>query len=95
VSTAQLSEVLEVRQVRLVKAKLTNVFESLCHLLHFSSWQEVDGVPVPLIMEDAVIQPDRPVRGDQMIWKSALTSGRYLELLSTLFQMHLRGCPGT
>jgi hypothetical protein len=77
----------------MVKAKLTNVFESLCHLLHFSGGQEVDGVPVPLVMEDAVVQPDRPVRGDQMIWKCSLTSGWYLESLSTLFQMHLRGCP--
>ena len=28
-----------------------------------------------------------------MIWKHALTSGWYLELLSPLFQMHLRGLP--
>ena len=53
--TAQLSEVLKVGQVRLMKAKLTNVFESLCHLLHFSGRQEVDGVPVPLVVDDAVI----------------------------------------
>ncbi len=92
-SIAQLSEVLEVGQVRLMEPKLTNVFESLCHLLHFSGWQEVDGVPVPLEMEDAVVQPDRPVRGDQMIWKRTLTSGWYLELLSPLFQVHFRGCP--
>ncbi len=55
VSTAKLGEVLEIGQVWLMKAEFTNVFESLCHLLHFSGWQEVDGVPVPLVMEDAVI----------------------------------------
>jgi hypothetical protein len=56
--TAQLSEVLKVGQVRLMKAKLTNVFKSLVHLCHFPGRQEVDGVPVPLIVEDAVVQPD-------------------------------------
>ncbi len=53
--TAQLSEVLEVGQVRLMKAKLTNVFKSLRHLFHFPGWQEVDGIPVPLVVDDAVI----------------------------------------
>jgi hypothetical protein len=77
----------------MMETKLTNVLESLGHLLHFSSWEEVDGVLIPLVMEDAVIQPNRPVRGNQMIWKHALTSGWYLELLSPLFQMLLRGLP--
>ncbi len=49
-STAQLSEVLKVGQVRLMEAKLTNVFKSLTHLCHFPGRQEVDGVPVPLIV---------------------------------------------
>ncbi len=91
--TAQLSEVLKVRQVWLMKAKLTNVFKSLTHLRHFPGWQEVDGVPVPLIMDDAVVQLDGPIRGDQVIRKCALTSGRYVELLGTLLQMHFGGCP--
>ncbi len=55
VSVAQLSEVLEIGQVRMMKTKLADVFEGLGHLLHFSGWEEVDGVPVPLVMEDAVI----------------------------------------
>ncbi len=55
VSVAQLSEVLEIGQVRMMKTKLADVFEGLDHLLHFSGWEEVDGVPVPLVMEDAVI----------------------------------------
>jgi hypothetical protein len=55
VSIAQLSEVLEVGQIRMMETKLANVLESLGHLLHFSGWEEVDGVPVPLVMEDAVI----------------------------------------
>ena len=55
VSVAQLGEVLEIGQVRMVKTKLADVFEGLGHLFHFSGREEVDGVPVPLIMEDAVI----------------------------------------
>jgi hypothetical protein len=55
VSVAQLREVLEIGQVRMVKTKLADVFEGLGHLFHFSGREEVDGVPVPLIMEDAVI----------------------------------------
>jgi hypothetical protein len=55
VRVAQLSELLEIGQVRMMKTKLADVFEGLGHLLHFSGWEEVDGVPVPLVMEDAVI----------------------------------------
>ena len=91
--TAQLSEVLKVGQVWLMKAKLTNVFKSLTHLRHFPGWQEVDGVPVLLIVDDAVVQLDGPIGGDQVIWKRALTSRWYMELLGTLLQVHLGGCP--
>ena len=76
-----------------MKAELTDVLESLLHLGHFPGWQEIDGVPVPLVVEDAVVQSDRPVGGDQVIWECALASGRYMELLSTLLQMHFGGCP--
>ena len=55
VGVAQLGEVLEVSQVRMMKTKFPDVFEGLGHLLHFSGWEEVDGVPVPFVMEDAVI----------------------------------------
>jgi len=55
VSVAQLGEVLEISQVRMMKTKFSNVFESLGHLLHFSGGEEVERVPVPLVMEDAVI----------------------------------------
>ncbi len=92
-STAQLSEVLKIGQVRMMEAKLTNVFKSLPHLFHFPGRQEVDGVPVPLVVDDAVVQPDGPIGGDQVIWKHALTSWRYMELLGTLLQMHFGGCP--
>ena len=54
-SVAELGEVLEIGQVRMMKTKFPNVFESLGHLLHFSGWEEVDGVPVPFVMEAAVI----------------------------------------
>ncbi len=36
VSVAQLGEVLEIGQVRMMKTKFPDVFESLGHLLHFS-----------------------------------------------------------
>jgi hypothetical protein len=55
VSIAQLGEVLEVGQVRVMETQITDVFESLGHLRHFSGWEEIDGVPVPLVMEDAVV----------------------------------------
>ncbi len=42
-STAQLSEVLEVGQVRLMKAKLTDVFKSLIHLCHFPAGRKLLG----------------------------------------------------
>jgi hypothetical protein len=77
----------------MMKTKFPDVFEGLSHLLHFSGWKEVERVPVPFVMEDAVIQPNRPVGGNEMIWKHALTSGWYLELLGPLFQVHLRGLP--
>ena len=64
VSVAQLGEVLEIGQVRMMKTKLPDVFESLGHLLHFSGGKEVERVPVPFVMEDAVIQPNRPVGGN-------------------------------
>ncbi len=54
-SVAQLGEVLEIGQVRMMQTKFPDVFESLGHLLHFSSWEEVEGVPISLVMEDAVI----------------------------------------
>ncbi len=55
VGAAQLVEILEVGQVRVMEAKLTYVLEGLGHLLHFSGWEEVDRIPVPLVMEDTVI----------------------------------------
>ena len=64
VGVAQLGEVLEVGQVRMMKTKLPDVFESLSHLLHFPGGKEVERVPVPFVMEDAVVEPDRPVGGD-------------------------------
>ncbi len=71
-----LSEVLKIRQVGLMKSQLADVLQGLTHLLHFAGGHEADGVPVPLVVEDAVIEPDGPVRGDQMVWKNPLTTGR-------------------
>ena len=85
-SAAQLGEVLKIGQVWMMKTKFPDVFESLGHLLDFSGREEVERVPVPFVMEDAVVQPYGPVGGDEVIWKHALTSGWYLELLSPLFR---------
>ncbi len=54
------------------------MLEGLIHLLHFSGRHEGEGVPVPFIMDDAVVEPDRPVGGDQVVGKGSLTSGRDL-----------------
>ena len=75
-----------------MESQFADVLQGLAHLLHFAGGHEADGVPVPLVVEDAVVQSDRPVGGDQVIWERALTSGRYMELLSTLLQMHFGGC---
>ncbi len=75
-SRAQLSEVLKIGQVGLMKSQLADVLQGLAHLLHFAGGHEADGVPVPLVVEDAVIEADGPVRGDQMIRKNPLTAGR-------------------
>ncbi len=55
VGAAQLGEILEVGQVRMMETKLTYVLESLRHLLHFSGREKVDRIPVPLVVEDAVV----------------------------------------
>ncbi len=58
VSVAQLGEVLEIGQVRMMKTKFPDVFKSLGHLLHFSGWEEVERVPVPFVMEYIVNDVD-------------------------------------
>jgi hypothetical protein len=90
VSRPQLSEILKIGQVWLMESQFADVFQGLTHLFHFTGRHEADGVPVPLIMEDAVVEPNRPVRGDQMIRENPLTSGWDVKLLGPLFEMHLR-----
>jgi hypothetical protein len=53
---AQLSEILQVSLVGLVKPKLTDVFKHFAHLLHFSRRHESEGVPVPFVMDDAAVE---------------------------------------
>ncbi len=55
VGAAQLGDVLEVSQVWVMEMKLSYVLEGLGHLLHLSGREEVDGIPVPLVMEDTVV----------------------------------------
>ncbi len=76
-----------------MEPQFADVLQGLAHLLHFAGRHEADGVPVPFIVENTVIEPDRPVRGDQMVWKNPLTSGQDVQLLGSLFEMHLRGYP--
>ncbi len=58
VSGAQLSEVLKVGQIWLMESQFADVLQGLVHLFHFTGGHEVDGVQVPLIMEDAVVEPN-------------------------------------
>jgi hypothetical protein len=44
-----------------MKPKLFDVLQGLAHLFHFASGHEGDGVPVPLEVQDTVIEPDRPI----------------------------------
>ncbi len=44
-----------------MKPKFADVLQGLAHLLHFAGGHEGDGVPVPLEVQDAVIEPDRPI----------------------------------
>ncbi len=68
------------------------MLEGLAHQFHFSGRHEREGVPVPFVMDNAVVEPDGPVGGDQMIRERALASGRDVKLLGPLLQMHLGGC---
>ncbi len=57
----QLGEVLELGEVGLMKPEFADVFQGLAHLLHFAGGHEGNGVPVPLEVQDTVIEPDRPI----------------------------------
>jgi len=65
------------------------MLKGLTHLLHFSGWHEGDGVPVPLIVDDAVVESNRPVGGDEVVREFALASRRNVQLLGAPLQMHL------
>ncbi len=54
-------EVLELGEVRLMKPEFANVLQGLAHLFHFAGRHEGDGVPVPLEVQNTVIEPNRPV----------------------------------
>ncbi len=53
---------------------MANVFKCLGHLLHLASWEEVDGVPVPFVVDNVGVEVHRVVRGDQMMRECTLTS---------------------
>ena len=57
----QLGEVLELGEIRLMEPEFPDVLQGLAHLFHFAGGHEGDGVPVPLVVQDTVIEPDRPV----------------------------------
>jgi hypothetical protein len=65
------------------------MLKGLTHLLHFSGWHEGDWVPVPLIVDDAVVESNGPVRGDQVVRKGALASRQNVQLLGAFLQMNL------
>ncbi len=72
-----------------MEPKLADMLQGLAHLFHLTGGHEGDGVPVPLEMQDAVVESYRPIRGDQMVGKDALATWRNVQLLRTLFKMHL------
>ena len=72
-----------------MEPEFADMLQSLAHLFHLTGRHEGDRVPVPLVVEDAVVESDRPIRGDQMIGKNALATWRNVQLLRTFFEMHL------
>ena len=71
-----------------MEPEFADMLQSLAHLFHLTGGHEGDRVPVPFEMQDAVVEPYRPVRGDQMVGKDALAAPRNVQLLRTLFKMH-------
>ncbi len=57
-SAVQLREVLQVGEIWLMESQFANVFKGLAHQLHFSGRHEREGVPVPLVVDDTVVEPD-------------------------------------
>ncbi len=57
-------------------------------MLHFSGGHEADGIPVPLVVDNAVVEVDRPVGGDEVVREDPLTSGWNGQLLGTLLEVH-------
>ena len=57
----QLGEVLELGEIRLMEPEFPDVLQGFAHLFHFAGGHEGDGVPVPLVVQDTVIEPDRPI----------------------------------
>jgi hypothetical protein len=41
-----------------VELQFADVLQGLAHLFNFTGRHEADGVPVPRVMEDAVIEPN-------------------------------------
>jgi hypothetical protein len=89
----QLGEVLELGEIRLMESEFADMLQGLTHLFHLAGGHEGDGVPVPLEVQDAIVESDRPIRGDQMVGKNALAARRNVQLFRTLFEMHLGGNP--
>ena len=56
-----MGEVLELGEIRLMEPEFPNVLQGFAHLFHFAGGHEGDGVPVPFEVQDAVIEPDRPI----------------------------------
>ena len=71
-----------------MEPEFANMLQGLAHLLHLTGGHEGDRVPVPFEMQDAVVEPHRPIRGDQMVGKDALAARRNVQLLRTLLKMH-------
>ena len=71
-----------------MEPEFADMLQGLAHLFHLTGGHEGDGVPVPLVVQDAVVESNRPILGDQMIGKNALATWWNVQLLHTLFEMH-------
>jgi hypothetical protein len=76
-----------------MKSQIAKVFQGLIHLLHLAGGHEANRIPVPFEVQDAVVKPHRPVRGDQVVGENTLTTRRDVHLLGTLLEVHFRCRP--
>jgi hypothetical protein len=79
----QLGKVLQVSKIWLVQAQLSDVFQGILHLFHFSGRQEGERIPVPLVVGDVGVKSHGAGGSHQMVRKAALAPRQNVDLLSS------------